>query len=117
MIPPIRLSPSCFDNANRDANVYTRVAVIDLDNDNDNDDFVAWDTLIEILGPSSTATPAIDLNGAFGDLGLIYNSDHTPLLGQLYLPLPLLLPLYLLESPPEIKDSFLSHQENTLVRQ
>ena len=78
MIPPIRLSPSCFDNANRDANVYTRVAVIDLDNDNDNDDFVAWDTLIEILGPSSTATPAIDLDGAFSDLGLTYNSDKTP---------------------------------------
>jgi len=117
MIPSIRLSPSCFDDANRDANVYARVAVIDLDNDNDNDDFVARDTLIEILGPSSTATPAIDLDGAFGDLGLTYNSDHTPFLGQFYLHHPLLLPLYLLESPPEIKDSFLSHQKNTLVRQ
>lgn len=89
---------SCFDDTNAEANVranddvatgHVNVDDNDSDDDDDDDDVFARKTLTEILGPSSTATPAIDLDSASSDMSLTYDSDRTPLLSSFSPPPPL----------------------------
>jgi len=92
-----RLSPfeSCFNDANKEANVHmnTNVATghadveipnaYDDDNDNDNDNANAndggfADSLGEILGVSSIALPVLDIDNAFGAVDSTVNFDRKP---------------------------------------
>jgi len=83
--------------------------VADRDNDDDADDGDFDDTLGEILSASFMATPALDLDLAFGAVDSNVDFDSTALLSSLSPhPSPLLLLLILLGSPSEIREFSLS---------
>jgi len=93
--PSARLPSSCIDDANEEANIClnddvaiedddirTSAVMTDAEDDEDDDnvdDGNFTDTLGEIIGISSIASPALDLDDALGAVDSTVDFDRTPL--------------------------------------